>query len=160
MAEKLDGLGGDLPRTGVPQRDPLGLRAVAALLIVTAFAFSFGPRGGSLEDAFQAVAFTETVPARIDAWVTPPAYTGKAPIFLTAEGNEKAPVFTVPTGSDVILRITGGTGAESVSYTDSDGASHEIEIAASQAEAGAEAPDARPAATPATPRRPGSSRES
>ena len=79
MAEKLDGLGGDLPRTGVPQRDPFALRAVAALLVVTAFAFSFGPRGGSLEDAFQAVAFAETVPPRIDAWVTPPAYTTSAP---------------------------------------------------------------------------------
>ena len=144
MAEKLDGLGGDLPRTGVPQRDPFALRAVAALLVVTAFAFSFGPRGGSLEDAFQAVAFAETVPPRIDAWVTPPAYTGKAPIFLTAESNEKAPVFTVPSGSDVILRITGGTGAESVSFTDSAGASHEIEIAVSQG--GADAPDAQPVA--------------
>jgi uncharacterized protein (TIGR02302 family) len=145
MAERLDGLGGDLPRTGVPQRDPFALRAAAALLVVTAFAFSFGSRGGTLEDAFRAVAFAETVPARIDAWVTPPPYTGKAPIFLTAEGNEKTPVFTVPTGSDVILRITGGSGGETVSFTDSSGETREIEASAGLAE-GAETPDAQPVA--------------
>ncbi|TGV82494.1 DUF4175 family protein, partial [Mesorhizobium sp. M00.F.Ca.ET.158.01.1.1] len=45
MAGKLDSLGADLPRTRVPERDPWGLRAGAALLLVTAFAFSFGPTG-------------------------------------------------------------------------------------------------------------------
>lgn len=128
MAERLDGVGSDLPRTGVPQRDPWGLRAVAALLLVTAFAFSFGPRGGSLEDGFRAVAFAETIPPRIDAWVTPPPYTGKPPIFLTAETNAQKPAFTVPAGSDVTLRITGGTGDETLSYTDAGGASRTIEV--------------------------------
>ncbi len=37
-AEKLGRLSSDLPRTGVPERDPWGLRAVALLLLVTAFA--------------------------------------------------------------------------------------------------------------------------
>ena len=53
MADRLRGLGADLPRTHVPERDPWGLRAVAALLFVTAFAFSFGPSGGRIEDALQ-----------------------------------------------------------------------------------------------------------
>jgi hypothetical protein len=50
MADKLGSLGADLPRTRVPERDPWGLRAVAALLLVTAFAFSFGPSGGRMSD--------------------------------------------------------------------------------------------------------------
>ncbi|TIW38900.1 MAG: DUF4175 domain-containing protein, partial [Mesorhizobium sp.] len=54
MAEKLGNLGGDMPRTRVPERDPWGLRAVAALLLVTAFAFSFGPSGGRIADGFSA----------------------------------------------------------------------------------------------------------
>ncbi|TJV12905.1 MAG: DUF4175 domain-containing protein, partial [Mesorhizobium sp.] len=54
MAEKLGNLGGDLPRTRVPERDPWGLRAVAALVLVTAFAFSFGPSGGRIADGFSA----------------------------------------------------------------------------------------------------------
>ena len=34
MADSLGGVGGDLPRTRVPERDPWGLRAAAALLLV------------------------------------------------------------------------------------------------------------------------------
>src|SRR5690606_16719386 len=39
MAARLDRLSGDLPRPRVPERDPWGLRALAALLLVVAFAF-------------------------------------------------------------------------------------------------------------------------
>ena len=49
--------------------------------------------------------------------MTPPAYTGKAPIFLTSDANQATPVFTVPEGSDVALRVTGGSGEETLSFT-------------------------------------------
>ncbi|MGO4840176.1 DUF4175 family protein, partial [Rhizobiaceae sp. 2RAB30] len=88
MAAQLGDLGGDLPRTRVPERDPWALRALVALLLVTAFAFSLGPFGGSPGDAFRAHAGRDVLPPRIDAWVTPPAYTGKPPIFLTNSANE------------------------------------------------------------------------
>jgi uncharacterized protein (TIGR02302 family) len=129
MAERLAGAGSDLPRTRVPERDPWGLRAVAALLFVTAFAFSFGPRGGSLEDGFRVGAPAETIPPRIDAWVTPPPYTGKAPIFLTAENNADTPLFTVPEGSDVALRVTGGAGDEQLVFAGKDGTTRDIALA-------------------------------
>ena len=87
MAASLGGVGGDLPRTRVPERDPWGLRAAVALLLATAFAFSFGPLGGRVADGFRAHGWMETIPPRIDAWVTPPAYTGKAPVFLTSINN-------------------------------------------------------------------------
>ncbi|MER8603252.1 DUF4175 domain-containing protein, partial [Mesorhizobium sp. M1233] len=38
MADRLGELGGDVPRTRVPERDPWALRAVGALLLVTAVA--------------------------------------------------------------------------------------------------------------------------
>jgi len=126
MAERLGRIGGDLPRTRVPERDPWGVRAVAALLLVTAFAFSFGPAGGRLGDAFRAHAALDVVPPRIDAWVTPPAYTGKAPILLTAEAGQKSTLVTVPEGSDVVLRVTGGDGDETLDFTDAAGNSREI----------------------------------
>ncbi|MGI6855364.1 TIGR02302 family protein [Mesorhizobium sp. 1B3] len=126
MAERLGGVGGDLPRTRVPERDPWGLRAVAALLLVTAFAFSFGPAGGRLGDAFRAHAALDVVPPRIDAWVTPPAYTGRAPILLTADAGEKSALFTVPEHSEVVLRVTGGGGEETLDFTDAAGNSREI----------------------------------
>ena len=117
MAERLAAVSGDLPHTRVPERDPWALRAAVALLFVVAFAFSYGPLGGSVTDAFRPQSAIDAIPPRIDAWVTPPAYTGKAPIFLTSDANQATPVFTVPEGSDVALRVTGGSGEETLSFT-------------------------------------------
>ncbi|MBB6412921.1 TIGR02302 family protein [Mesorhizobium sangaii] len=146
MAGKLDSLGADLPRTRVPERDRWGLRAVAALLLVTAFAFSFGPSGGRIVDGFSAHGVHDAVPPRIDAWVTPPAYTGKPPIFLTADVNQATPTFIIPEGSDVSLRVTGGSGEETLAYADKNGNSRAIDPAGPQAAA-----TSKPAASPATP---------
>lgn len=146
MAGKLDSLGADLPRTRVPERDRWGLRAVAALLLVTAFAFSYGPTGGRIGDGFSARGVHDAVPPRIDAWVTPPAYTGKPPIFLTADANQTTPTFTIPEGSDVSLRVTGGSGEETLAYADKNGNTRAIDPAGPQAAATAE-----PVASPAKP---------
>ncbi|RUV43045.1 TIGR02302 family protein [Mesorhizobium sp. M1A.T.Ca.IN.004.03.1.1] len=127
MAERLSDLGADRPRTSVPDYDRWGLRAVVGLLFVTAFAFSFGPFGGRISDGFVASAARDSVPPRIDAWVTPPSYTGKPPLFLTADVNQAAQVFSVPEGSDVSLRVTGGTGEETLSYADANGNDRAIE---------------------------------
>ncbi len=118
LATSLGGLKGELPRTGIPDRDPWALRAVAPLLLVVAFAFSLGPSGGSLTDGFRAAAGPQAVPPRIDAWVTPPAYTGKAPLYMTADANQGQSLFTVPEGSLVAVRVTGGSGTETLSYLD------------------------------------------
>jgi len=116
MADRLGRLSGDLPRTGVPERDPWGLRAAVALLLVVAFAFSYGPLGGRVTDGFSARGGVPAIPPRIDAWVTPPTYTGRAPIFLTADANAARNVFSVPEGSAVSLRITGGSGSETLAF--------------------------------------------
>ncbi|MDW6026105.1 TIGR02302 family protein [Mesorhizobium sp. BAC0120] len=145
MAERLAGVSGDLPLTRVPERDPWALRAAVALLFIVAFGFSFSPFGGSPRDAFRARVGMDSIPPRIDAWVTPPAYTGKAPIFLTSNANAKnananaGSTVTVPAGSEVALRVTGGSGDETLSYTDASGnmreiaANTQIERAAGQA---------------------------
>ena len=130
MAERLASLVADRPRTSVPDYDRWGLRALVGLLIVTAFAYSFGPFGGRVSDGFVARAARDTVPPRIDAWVTPPAYTGKPPLFLTADVNQAAQTFSVPQGSDISLRVTGGTGEETLNYADTNGNDHTIEPAA------------------------------
>ncbi|MER8801325.1 TIGR02302 family protein [Mesorhizobium sp. M0998] len=138
MADRLGELGGDVPRTRVPERDPWALRAVAALLLVTAFAFSFGPSGGRLSDGFVARAARDVVPPRIDAWVTPPAYTGRPPVFLNApvlanNATQAPPTFAVPEGSDVSLRVTGGSGEETLSYADTGGNTRAIDPTGPQA---------------------------
>lgn len=127
MADKLRNLAGDMPRSRVPERDPWGLRAVAPLLLLVALAFSYGPFGGRVADAYTATPGVPPVPPRIDAWVTPPSYTGKPPIFLTAENNRDVKSFTVPAGSDLALRVTGGAGDEALSYGDSAGMTRDLE---------------------------------
>jgi uncharacterized protein (TIGR02302 family) len=126
MAERLGRLASDLPRTGVPERDPWGLRAVALLLLVTAFAFSAGPFGGQVADAFRAAPGVPPVPPRVDAWVTPPPYTGKPPIFLTADANRETTLFDAPEGSELTLRVTGGSGAETLMFSPTEGEATEI----------------------------------
>ncbi|SFJ30440.1 TIGR02302 family protein [Aerobium aerolatum] len=116
MAKRLGRLSGDMPRTRVPERDPWGVRAAAALLLVIAFAFSLGPQGGTPADAFRSHSSANSVAARIDAWVTPPAYTGRAPLFLTADTSAEIPVFNVPAGSELAVRVAGGSGEETLSW--------------------------------------------
>ncbi len=148
LAASLGTLGSDLPHARMPERDPLALRALPALLLAVGFAFSFGPHGGGVADAFRAAPGLDLPPPRIDAWVTPPAYTGKPPVFLTSEaaateanafvaGEQAAKVVTVPAGSVVTLRVTGGSGAETLSLTGADGLTRDIAPAAAGAAADA-----------------------
>ncbi|WP_193174675.1 TIGR02302 family protein [Oricola nitratireducens] len=116
MASRIDGLHGAGAKTDIPARDPYALRAAVALLAVVAFAWSFGSTGGRLGDAFRSHSATEALPPRIDAWITPPSYTGIAPIFLTSDQNAQKTDFTVPEGSIAVVRIAGGSGLETVTW--------------------------------------------
>ncbi|HEX2019182.1 MAG TPA: TIGR02302 family protein, partial [Aurantimonas sp.] len=116
MAAQLRHLSGGSPRTQTERLDPFGLRAMVALLFVTAFAFSFGPGGGRVLDAFTPADAAATVTARVDAWVTPPTYTGQAPIFLTEAGPAREGPVVVPEGSVLSVRISEATAAE-LSFT-------------------------------------------
>ncbi len=121
MAGRLGNLDAALPVSSVPDRDPWGLRAVVALLLFVSYAFSLGPAGGRLADGFRPTAAREALAARIDAWVTPPAYTGRAPMFLNADANRDVSLFTVPAASAVSLRVTGGSGSETLWFIPSGG---------------------------------------
>lgn len=142
MAARLTDVTGDLPRPNIPARDPWALRAAVALVFVVAAAFSVSPHGGRLTDAFRAQAGAPSVPPRIDAWVTPPAYTGKAPVFLSSDIKTAV---TVPAGSEVVLRVTGGVGDETLSYMEAAGNVRDIAPNAPAADADKVAPAAPPA---------------
>lgn len=109
MAGRIGALGTGLPMSDIARRDPYALRTLVPLFLVIAFAFSFSESGGRIADAFSARAQeTAAPPTRIDAWVTPPDYTARAPIFLTTEQNRNEILFTVPRFSTVTVRIIGG----------------------------------------------------
>jgi uncharacterized protein (TIGR02302 family) len=126
MAERIQHLKSGLPQTRIPERDPWALRGIVGLLLVVAFAFSGGPLGGRINDAFRSHSKSEAIPPRIDAWVTPPRYTGRAPLFLTAAANTEEKQFTIPQDSTLIVRIIGGSGSEKVTQTSMDGEATDI----------------------------------
>src|SRR3954469_152669 len=101
-------------RAGVPAprlavRDPYALRFLVALLLVVGFVTAGPERLERLGEAWRGGESTAQAIARIDAWVTPPAYTGRAPIFLTGDTAKAATTtYSVPTGSVVTIRTGGG----------------------------------------------------
>ena len=91
-------------RTHWRQADPLFLRfAVPAVLVVAgvvAGTATIDRMGKGLFPDFGALFGAHTL--KIEAWVTPPAYTGSAPFVLTPGETAKA-----PEGSEVTIRIIG-----------------------------------------------------
>ncbi len=97
------------PSPGLPARDPRAFRAVLVLGLVAAFTISGSDTTARLRRAL-IPSFGTGAPApalRIEAWVTPPAYTGAAPIFLDPAGGAAR----VPVGSKLQLALSGGGAA-------------------------------------------------
>ncbi len=107
MAAKLNDVRPDHPRPQVHERDTYGLRALPALGLFVAFAFSLGGNGGSLTDILHGPAAIPPLPPRIDAWITPPRYTGRAPIFLSMTAPTTP--LNVPENSEFTVRVAGNT---------------------------------------------------
>ncbi|MDE2005897.1 MAG: DUF4175 family protein, partial [Rhodospirillales bacterium] len=93
------------PHRAAADRFGLGGGLIVALAAALAIA---GPRASSRLDAafLPRPGGAMAPPARIAAWITPPAYTGLAPVALSAS----APALTVPAGSRLHLGISGGSG--------------------------------------------------
>jgi len=108
------------PRPNLARRDPLALRIAVLLLVVVSLAGANREAGDRLLNALSPD-FSVTGVGRelkIDAWVTPPAYTGHPPIFLTGEGKAVSAVaaapLSVPTGSEMTVQVAGLRGTFSV----------------------------------------------
>ncbi|MBR0554251.1 TIGR02302 family protein [Ciceribacter sp. L1K23] len=148
MAERIAALDAGLPQPDIARFDRFALRTIPALLIVTAFAYSGSNGAGSVRDAFRLDGTVSEVPAtRIDAWITPPSYTNRAPVFLTGQNSAEAALGSVPQFSQVTVRISGGNGEEQVRFL-GDGA-EPIDISAEGADAAQEAGSAPVPPTPA-----------
>ena len=105
-----------LPTPGLAARDPVALRALVAVLLVATFFAAGSERGKRLLAAFD---WSGVVPAanfRIDAWVTPPAYTARPPLILPGvrggEPVQSAGTVEVPAGSVLVVRATSSAGLE------------------------------------------------
>lgn len=88
------------PHPAAHKVDPYQLRALMVLLLVVAFAYAGSDRTRRLAALTDPAIEATPALARIDAWVTPPEYTRRAPIFLTRVAElQNASSVTVPSGS-------------------------------------------------------------
>jgi uncharacterized protein (TIGR02302 family) len=120
------------PRPGLAALDPRALRHAVLLSLFVTLGIAGWDAPARLAAAF-APGLPRPAAARaveIQAWVTPPAYTGLAPLFLK---RDHAAV-SVPTGSRLTINLTGGTAvpdlrtdAELTAFTALDQASLQVE---------------------------------
>lgn len=105
MSARLSGLAAAAPEPKTHEHDRFALRTLPALGLAVAFAWSFGSGGGRISDIWTGPQAAPPAPPRIDAWVTPPRYTGKAPIFLTNAQDTGPATVTIPENSELTVRI-------------------------------------------------------
>jgi uncharacterized protein (TIGR02302 family) len=107
----LENLKAGAPRSSWPVIDPRALRVPVALALVAALFLGPGDTRSNLSDSLSFAAPAPEVQTVMDAWLKPPAYTGKPPMLLTspamAERLKTEPEITVPDKSVLSLRITG-----------------------------------------------------
>jgi uncharacterized protein (TIGR02302 family) len=157
MARTIKALETGLPQPDIARSDNYGLRALPVLIACVAFAYSYSNQAGQVSDAFHPPQQVEAKPdVRIDAWVTPPAYTGRAPVFLTGHqesehASGRTEPLRVPQFSQLTVRITSGGDTTPVIYHE-DGAAEPLVVAAQEAKpAEVQKTDETIAADPAKP---------
>jgi uncharacterized protein (TIGR02302 family) len=101
--------GTPVPRLAL--RDPIAVRALVVVLMVATFIAAGGERMKRFSAAFDWQGVMTPANFRIDAWVSPPTYTGKPPLILQGlrpgEPVQTAAAVSVPAGSILVIRASG-----------------------------------------------------
>ncbi len=102
-----------LPSPRLAIHDPWALRALVAVMMVATYVAAGDERSLRIAAAFDWNGVLAPANIRVDAWVTPPLYTGKPPVILSAANKDAAAPnagpLPVPAGSTLIVRSSGGT---------------------------------------------------
>jgi len=103
-----------LPSPRLAIHDPWALRALVGVMLIAAYVAAGDERMLRVAAAFDWNGVLAPANIRVDAWVTPPRYTGRPPIILSAANKEAAAApsagpLPVPSGSTLIVRSSGGT---------------------------------------------------
>jgi uncharacterized protein (TIGR02302 family) len=99
------------PSPGLNKRDPYALRYAALFVLILGFIVAGPDSGRRLMQSLQPELISDGSNATLDAWITPPNYTGQAPIYL---GRAPHKAVTVPAGSDLVMRVHGARGRPDV----------------------------------------------
>ena len=101
-----------LPSPRLPIHDPWALRALVMVMLVAAYVAAGDERTLRIAAAFDWNGVLAPANVRVDAWVTPPVYTSKPPIILSAASKDAGPnsgPLAVPAGSTLLVRSSGGS---------------------------------------------------
>jgi uncharacterized protein (TIGR02302 family) len=100
-----------IPTPRLSLRDPYALRALVLVLAVSTFFAAGNERYRRVVAAFDWHGVMQSANFRIDAWVTPPPYTGRPPLILpglrAAETIKASSAVSVPAGSVLVVRASG-----------------------------------------------------
>src|SRR5437588_3470621 len=101
------------PRPRLYLFDPVAVRALVVLLVAATFFAASGERVKRVTAAFDWAGVVQAKNFRVDAWVTPPAYTARPPVILpgirAGEPHQAALIQTVPAGSVLVIRASGAS---------------------------------------------------
>lgn len=105
LALEVERLAVKAPSPNMAARDPYALRFAAILLALIGFFAAGSERFARLAAAFYGMpSIAHAAGARVDAWIDPPAYTGKPPIFLKLAEGDALKSVTAPEGSALVVR--------------------------------------------------------
>ena len=102
-----------LPSPRLSLHDPWALRALVVMALVATYVAAGDERMMRVMAALDWNGMLAPANIRVDAWVSPPPYTAKPPVILSAANKEAAlpasGLLSVPAGSTLIVRSSGGT---------------------------------------------------
>ncbi|MFN4282931.1 MAG: TIGR02302 family protein [Alphaproteobacteria bacterium] len=118
-----------LPAPGLAKRDPYALRAGLVLVLAVGIVVAWSDGRNRLARALLPGSAAAAAQLALDVWITPPAYTGLAPIHLTRAATPAqtaaAPVapdqngpIAVPVGATVLAQLQGGRKPPSLALGD------------------------------------------
>jgi uncharacterized protein (TIGR02302 family) len=117
-AEAARNLKSGYPAPRLAARDPYALRGLVLVLLVATFFAAGGDRLHRITAAFDFRGVVTPANYRVDAWITPPLYTGKSPLLLPGlrpgELALTAASYAVPIGSILVVRASGKSGLDIV----------------------------------------------
>ena len=102
-----------LPTPRLSLQDPWAVRGFVIVLLAATFIAASGERTERVLAAFDLNGMLAGANVRLDAWVTPPSYTGRPPMILLGGANNSVAssdaAIAVPAGSILVVRASGGS---------------------------------------------------
>ncbi|HYN39208.1 MAG TPA: DUF4175 family protein, partial [Rhodospirillales bacterium] len=98
------------PHAEMARHEPWGVRAGVLLLLVVGLTAGYADPGARLARALDPGLRAGAAGPLVELWITPPAYTRVAPLFLSsaaAPAGTTPSVVTVPAGSTALARVSG-----------------------------------------------------